>query len=125
MTIDEEEVLTKLSNLKVEALNPETSEKVSRRICLAYSVPHSNRIFKIFFCRTLLNTLYRYSYVQGCGSAAFFADPDPANFLIAGPNYFLMRIRIQLKQICKKLPLINSFLELKKTTTKKDCSEVN
>ena len=50
---------------------------------------------------------------------SFFADPDPANFLIADPNYFLMRIRIQLKQICKKLPLINSFLELKKQQQKK------
>ena len=36
----------------------------------------------------------------------FFADPDPAFFLNADPDpaAFLMRIRIQLKQICEKLP---------------------
>ena len=38
----------------------------------------------------------------------FFAYPDPAVFLNADPDpaVFLMRIRIQLKQICEKLPSV-------------------
>ena len=42
-----------------------------------------------------------------CGSA-FFADPDSAVFLNADPDpvAFLVRIRIQLKQIFKKSVLV-------------------
>ena len=50
------------------------------------------------------------------------ADPDPAVFFNADPDpaAFLMRIRIQLKQICKILPYEESVVE----KDQKDCSIV-
>ena len=53
---------------------------------------------------------------------SFFADPDPAVLLNADPDpaAFLMRIRIQLKQICKILPYEESVVE----KDQKDCSIV-